>query len=101
MGESDKTPRRSAKKTRCAIFTRKSTDEGLEQAFNSLDAQREACAAFILSQKHEGWTVLPTLYDDGGYSGGTMERPALQRLLADLEAGPIDVIVVYKGGRAA
>src|SRR5450759_462669 len=77
MGESDKTPRRSAKKTRCAIYTRKSSEEGLEQAFNSLDAQREACAAFILSQKHEGWTVLPALYDDGGVSGGTMERPAL------------------------
>ena len=82
MGESDKTPRRSAKKARCAIYTRKSPEEGLEQAFNSLDAQREACAAFILSQKHEGWTVLPTLYDDGGYSGGTMERPALKRLIA-------------------
>ena len=62
------------KKARCAIYTRKSSEEGLEQAFNSLDAQREACAAFILSQKHEGWMVLPTLYDDGGYSGGTMER---------------------------
>ena len=99
MAESEKTPRRSAKKTRCAIYTRKSTDEGLEQAFNSLDAQREACAAFILSQKHEGWTVLPTLYDDGGYSGGTMERPALQRLMADIEAGQIDVVVVYKVDR--
>jgi hypothetical protein len=84
MGESDKTPRRSGKKARCAIYTRKSSDEGLEQAFNSLDAQREACAAFILSQKHEGWTVLPALYDDGGFSGGTMERPALKRLIADI-----------------
>jgi len=82
------------KMLRCAIYTRKSSEHGLEQAFNSLDAQREACAAFILSQKHEGWTVLPTLYDDGGYSGGTMERPALQRLLADIEAGRIDVVVV-------
>ena len=81
---------------RCAIYTRKSSEEGLEQAFNSLDAQREACAAFILSQKHEGWTVLPTLYDDGGFSGGTMERPALQRLLADIRAGKVDVVVVYK-----
>ncbi len=99
MGESDKTPRRSAKKTRCAIYTRKSSEEGLEQAFNSLDAQREACAAFIASQKHEGWTVLPTLYDDGGFSGGTMERPALKRLIADIEAGEIDVIVVYKVDR--
>src|ERR1700731_1464934 len=99
MGESDKTPRRSAQKARCAIYTRKSAEEGLEQAFNSLDAQREACAAFILSQKHEGWTVLPTLYDDGGFSGGTMERPALKRLIADIEAGEIDVIVVYKVAR--
>jgi site-specific DNA recombinase len=99
MGESDKTPRRSAKKARCAIYTRKSSEEGLEQAFNSLDAQREACAAFILSQKHEGWTVLPALYDDGGFSGGTMERPALKRLIADIEANQIDVIVVYKVDR--
>ena len=99
MAESEKTARRSVKRSRCAIYTRKSTDEGLEQAFNSLDAQREACAAFILSQKHEGWTVLPTLYDDGGYSGGTMERPALQQLLADIEAGQIDVVVVYKVDR--
>src|SRR6187402_3389687 len=81
---------------RCAIYTRKSTEEGLDQAFNSLDAQREACAAYILSQKHEGWTVLPALYDDGGFSGGTMERPALQRLLADISAGKVDVVVVYK-----
>ena len=100
MAELDKTPRRSTnKRSRCAIYTRKSTDEGLEQAFNSLDAQREACAAFILSQKHEGWTVLPTLYDDGGYSGGSLERPALKRLMADIEAGQIDVIVVYKVDR--
>jgi len=81
---------------RCAIYTRKSTEEGLEQAFNSLDAQREACAAFILSQKHEGWTVLPTLYDDGGFSGGTMDRPALQRLLGDIGTAKVDVVVVYK-----
>jgi len=99
MAESEKAHRRSAKKLRCAIYTRKSTDEGLEKAFNSLDAQREACAAFIQSQKHEGWTVSPTLYDDGGFSGGTLERPALQRLLADIEAGQIDVIVVYKVDR--
>ena len=85
-----------ARKLRCAIYTRKSSEEGLEQAFNSLDAQREACAAFILSQKHEGWTVLPTLYDDGGFSGGTLGRPALQRLLADIGAGKVDVVVVYK-----
>ena len=87
------------KSARCAIYTRKSSEEGLEQAFNSLDAQREACAAFILSQKHEGWTVSPTLYDDGGFSGGTMERPALKRLIADIEAGQIDVVVVYKVDR--
>ena len=99
MAESEKTPRRSGKRARCAIYTRKSSDEGLEQAFNSLDAQREACAAFILSQKHEGWTVLPTQYDDGGYSGGSIERPALKRLLADIEAGKVDVVVVYKVDR--
>src|SRR5262249_18777036 len=99
MAESEKTPRRPAKRSRCAIYTRKSSDEGLEQAINSLDAQREACAAFILSQRHEGWAALPTLYDDGGYSGGTMERPALKRLIADIEAGQIDVVVVYKVDR--
>jgi site-specific DNA recombinase len=99
MGEPDRTPRHFAKKARCAIYTRKSSEEGLEQSFNSLDAQREACAAYILSQKHEGWTVLPALYDDGGFSGGTMERPALKRLIADIEAGQIDVIVVYKVDR--
>ncbi len=81
---------------RCAIYTRKSSDEGLEQSFNSLDAQREAGEAYIKSQAHEGWKVLPTLYDDGGYSGGTMERPGLRRLLDDVDAGLIDVVVVYK-----
>ena len=88
-----------ARKLRCAIYTRKSTDEGLDQEFNSLDAQREACAAYILSQKHEGWTALPTFYDDGGFSGGSMERPALKALLADVEARKIDVVVVYKVDR--
>ena len=82
MAKSGKASRPPTRKMRCAIYTRKSSEEGLEQAFNSLDAQREACAAFVLSQKHEGWTVLPALYDDGGFSGGTMDRPALQRLLA-------------------
>jgi site-specific DNA recombinase len=96
MAKTDKVSIRVAKKLRCAIYTRKSSEEGLEQTFNSLDAQREACTAFILSQKHEGWTVLPTLYDDGGFSGGTMERPALQRLLGDIAAGKVDVVVVYK-----
>jgi len=87
------------KKTRCAIYTRKSSDEGLEQEFNSLDAQREACEAYVRSQKHEGWSVLPQLYDDAGYSGGTMERPALRRLLADIVAHRIDAVVVYKVDR--
>src|ERR1700712_619746 len=84
---------------RCAIYTRKSTEEGLEQAFNSLDAQREACAAYIVSQRHEGWIQVDELYDDGGFSGGSMERPALKRLLADVAAGRVDVIVVYKVDR--
>ena len=87
------------KKLRCAIYTRKSTEEGLDQAFNSLDAQREACAAYALSQKGEGWSVLPTLYDDGGFSGGSMERPALVRLLADVQSGKVDIVIVYKVDR--
>ncbi len=87
-------------RVRCAVYTRKSSEEGLEQEFNSLDAQREACEAYITSQKHEGWTTLATLYDDGAYSGGTMDRPALQRLLDDVRAGKIDVVVVYKVDRA-
>jgi site-specific DNA recombinase len=96
MAELQKRPKPSARKMRCAIYTRKSSEEGLEQAFNSLDAQREACAAFILSQKHEGWTILRTMYDDGGFSGGTMDRPALKLLLGDIAAGKVDVVVVYK-----
>lgn len=84
---------------RCAIYTRKSTEEGLDQEFNSLDAQHEACAAYILSQRHEGWTLVPNHYDDGGFSGGTMNRPALKRLLADVQAGQIHVVVVYKVDR--
>src|SRR5579862_2474263 len=84
---------------RCAIYTRKSSEEGLEQSFNSLDAQREACEAFILSQRHEGWRMLPAHYDDGGYSGGNMERPALKRLLEDIQAKKVNVIVVYKVDR--
>jgi site-specific DNA recombinase len=78
---------------RCAIYTRKSSDEGLEQEFNSLDAQREACEAYVTSQRHAGWVALPDMYDDGGLSGGTMERPALQRLLADIRAGKVQIIV--------
>jgi DNA invertase Pin-like site-specific DNA recombinase len=89
----------STKTARCAIYTRKSSEEGLEQNFNSLHAQREACEAFIKSQSHEGWTLISTAYDDGGYSGGSMERPALKRLMADIEAKKIDTIVVYKVDR--
>jgi site-specific DNA recombinase len=85
--------------TRCAIYTRKSSEEGLEQSFNSLDAQREACEAFIVSQRQEGWRALPALYDDGGYSGGTLQRPALKRLLQDIESSKVDTIVVYKVDR--
>ncbi len=83
----------------CAVYTRKSTEDGLEQEFNSLDAQREACEAYILSQRHEGWTLVPNHYDDGGFSGGNMERPGLKALLGDVEAGQVDVIVVYKVDR--
>ena len=86
----------SAKTIRCAIYTRKSSDEGLDQSFNSLDAQREAAEAYVKSQAHEGWKLLPTLYDDGGFSGGSMERPGLKRLLADVDTGLVDVVVVYK-----
>ena len=100
MAEHRKSPRaRSLATVRCSIYTRKSSEEGLEQDFNSLQAQREACEAYIASQKHEGWIVLPTFYDDGGVSGATLERPALQRLLADVEVGRIDTIVVYKVDR--
>ncbi|OSQ43165.1 recombinase family protein [Marivita geojedonensis] len=84
---------------RCAIYTRKSTEEGLEQDFNSLDAQREACAAYILSQKHEGWAERAERYDDGGFSGGSMDRPGLTQLLNDVQAGRVDVIIVYKVDR--
>jgi DNA invertase Pin-like site-specific DNA recombinase len=86
-------------KRRCAIYTRKSTEEGLEQSFNSLDAQREACAAYVLSQAHEGWEQVNEHYDDGGWSGGNVARPGLQQLLADVAAGKVDVIVVYKVDR--
>jgi site-specific DNA recombinase len=84
------------RKLRCAVYTRKSSEEGLEQEFNSLDAQREACEAYIASQKPEGWLLVPDRYDDGGISGATLDRPALQRLLADIEAQRVDVVVVYK-----
>ena len=88
-------PRRNAR-VRCAIYTRKSSEEGLEQQFNSLQAQREAREAFINSQRHEGWVCLRADYDDGGFSGATMGRPALRRLLADIMAGRVDNVVVYK-----
>src|SRR5215471_14028794 len=87
--------RRNAR-VRCAIYTRKSSEEGLEQEFNSLQAQREACEAFITSQRHEGWGCLRAGYDDGGFSGATIDRPALQRLLGDITAGRVNTIVVYK-----
>jgi len=89
----------TSKLSRCAIYTRKSSEEGLEQSFNSLEAQREACRAFVLSQKHEGWSAINDRYDDGGFSGGTMERPALQQLLADILAGKVNTVVVYKVDR--
>jgi site-specific DNA recombinase len=83
-------------KKRCAVYTRKSTDEGLDQEYNSLEAQRDAGLAFIASQRHEGWIAVDDGYDDGGYSGGNMERPGLRRLMMDIEAGKIDTVVVYK-----
>lgn len=81
---------------RCAVYTRKSTEEGLEQQYNTLDAQRDAGESYIQSQRHEGWEVLPTRYDDGGFTGGNMDRPALKRLIEDIKAKKIDVVVVYK-----
>jgi DNA invertase Pin-like site-specific DNA recombinase len=87
---------RTKKMVRCAIYTRKSTEDGLEQEYNSLDAQYDACAAYALSQRHEGWTVVKDRYDDGGFSGGNLERPGLKRLLADIEAGKVDIILLYK-----
>ena len=87
------------KLVRCAIYTRKSTEEGLEQAFNSLDAQRESAEAYVAAQRHEGWVCLPDRYDDGGFSGGNLDRPAMRRLLSDIEAGKVDCVVVYKVDR--
>jgi site-specific DNA recombinase len=93
-------PEPAARKTvRCAIYTRKSTEEGLDQDFNSLDAQRESAEAYIRSQSHEGWKLVPTRYDDGGFSGGNLERPALRALLDDIKAGKVDCVVVYKVDR--
>src|SRR6201981_972552 len=87
------------KRKRCAVYTRKSSEEGLEQEFNSLAAQREAREGYIRSQQHEGWVLARTDYDDGGFSGGNIERPALQQLLADIRAGRIDIVIVYKVDR--
>ena len=84
------------RRLRCAIYTRKSSEEGLDMEFNSLDAQRDSGETYIASQKHEGWVALPARYDDGGFSGGNMQRPGLQRLLDDVRDGKIDIIVVYK-----
>lgn len=81
---------------RCAVYTRKSSEEGLDQEFNSLDAQYESCCASVASQRHEGWKLVSQRYDDGGISGGTLERPALQRLMADIDAGRIGMVVVYR-----
>jgi site-specific DNA recombinase len=92
-------PRATLPLVRCAVYTRKSTEEGLEQEFNSLDAQREAAEAYVRSQAGQGWALLPQRYDDGGFTGGNMDRPALQRLLADMRAGQIDCCVVYKVDR--
>jgi len=93
---SNRGERPAIRKLRCAVYTRKSTEEGLEMEFNSLDAQREACEAYVASQRAEGWLLVSDRYDDGGFSGGTLERPALKRLLTDIEAGRVDVVVVYK-----
>ena len=87
------------RKLRCAVYTRKSSEEGLDMEFNSLDAQREACQAYIASQRGEGWLLVDDRYDDGGVSGGTLDRPALKRLLADIEGGKVDIVVVYKVDR--
>lgn len=89
----------AARRVRCAIYTRKSTEEGLQQEFNTLDAQRESAEAYIAAQKHEGWTCLPDRYDDGGFTGGNMDRPAVRRLMKDIEAGKVDCVVVYKVDR--
>ena len=93
-----KAPQQS-RRQRCAVYTRKSTEHNLDLAFNSLDAQREACEAYIKSQEHEGWVLVPAHYDDGGLSGASLERPALQQLLAVIREGQVDIIVVYKVDR--
>jgi site-specific DNA recombinase len=99
LGGNDRRAPAPVPAVRCAVYTRKSTEEGLDQEFNSLDAQREAAEAFIRSQRHQGWTLVPERYDDGGFSGGNLDRPALQRLLDDIEAGHVNCVVVYKVDR--
>jgi site-specific DNA recombinase len=99
MGNASRNVRKTLATVRCAVYTRKSTEEGLEQEFNSLDAQREAAEAYIHSQRHQGWILLEEHYDDGGFSGGSLDRPALQRLMADIAAGRMDCVVVYKVDR--
>lgn len=96
MSRSRETVAIMSRRQRCAIYTRKSSEEGLDMEFNSLDAQRDACEAYVTSQKAEGWATIRERYDDGGFSGGTLDRPGLKRLIQDVEAGLIDVIVVYK-----
>ncbi len=95
-GLGNATPGIPSRKLRCGVYTRKSSEEGLDMEFNSLDAQRESCEAYVASQRAEGWVLVPDHYDDGGFSGGTLERPALKRLMADIQAGKVDVVVVYK-----
>src|SRR3984957_4854547 len=97
MNKPRNTPARLA--VRCAVYTRKSTEEGLEQEFNTLDAQRDCAEAYIKSQAAEGWQCLPDRYDDGGFTGANTDRPALQRLLAGIEAGRVDAVIVYKADR--
>ena len=99
MSKKTRFPVRAAHTVRCAVYTRKSTQEGLDQEFNSLDAQREAAQAYIASQRPEGWTCLPDSYDDGGFTGGNLDRPALTRLLADIQSGQIDCVVVQRVDR--
>jgi site-specific DNA recombinase len=99
MAQSRQAKTASSSPVRCAIYTRKSTEEGLDQDFNSLDAQREAAEAYIHSQAHAGWTALPARYDDGGYSGSTLDRPALQRLLAHIQDGQIDCVLTHRVDR--
>ena len=99
MSKATANPNGEKKAVRCAIYTRKSTEEGLQQEFNTLDAQRESGEAYIAAQKHEGWVCLPDRYDDGGFTGGNMDRPAVRRLMKDIEAGKVDCVVVYKVDR--